>query len=653
MLPTDRINNSLNVTDIDYQNIRENLKDFLKEDPNFTDYDFEGSALSTIIDLLSYVTHINAINANIGINETFLETAQFRGSVVGHARTLGYTPKSATAPAAFVDVVLNDATLGVEFDLPRGYKFKTTINGRSYLFVTVDDHRSNLEGVFEGIKIVEGTFKTAEYIYDPLSFQKYLIQDKDVDVSTLSVEVQASRQSAAVESFVLAKELPDITSNSNIFFLSENPDSRFEVSFGDGAIGRQPEASNIIRLEYVVTNKDLANDARVFSITDPIAGISNVSVRTLASARGGTDKEPIESIKINAPLSFASQNRGVTAKDYEAIIRENFNNVLSVRAWGGEDNIPEVYGKVFISIIPREADILSLDEKSEILNNILIPKSVVTVIPEIVDPEFLFLNVEVAFNFNASFTNLSEEQLKTNVKNRIRSFGQNTLNQFEGVFRYSNFLNVIDTTDDSVLNSFARVFLEKRFVPVVNERRQYIIDFINPLFVRTGDRSVITNTSEFTVGGVDRCRFKDFPTPDPFVRRVAVVTGLGQFERVIRDDVGFLERSRIVLNDFVPDGFTGASVSVEVVPESFDLFSGRNIVLSLNNLRVSAEVDLNTDGRDSSGSRFSSRPIRTLDRSLAPAPADSVSPPPTSPTTTSPPPTSPPPTSPPSGGFTY
>ena len=614
-MPTnDRINNRLSVTDIDYQNIRENLKEFLKDDPNFTDYDFEGSALSTIIDLLSYVTHINAVNANIGINETFLDSAQFRGSVVGHARTLGYTPKSANAPSAFVDITLNNATLGVEYELPRGYKFKTTINGRTFAFVTVDEHKSNLEGVFEGVKIVEGTFKTAEYIYDPLSFQKYLIQEQDVDISTLRVEIQASRQSDVTESFVLAKDLPDITSNSNIYFLAENPDAQFEVSFGDGVIGRQPEPSNIIRLEYVVTNKNLANDARVFSITDPIDGFTNVTIRTISSARGGSDRESIESIKTNAPLTFASQNRGVTAKDYEAVIRENFGNVSSVRAWGGEDNIPAVFGKVFISIIPREADILSLDEKSDILNNILIPKSVVTVIPEIVDPEFLLINAEVSFNFDASLTNLSKEQLRSTVETRIRDFGRNTLNEFEGVFRYSNFLNTIDSTNDAILNSFARVFLEKRFVPIVGQRRQYIIEFINPLFIREGNRPVITQTSEFVVGGVERCRFKDFPTPNPLRRRVAVVTGLGEFERVIRQEVGFLERSRIVLDDFIPDSFTGASVSVEVVPESFDLFSGRNIVLSLNNVRVSAEVDVNTDGRDSSGSRFNPRPVRTIDR---------------------------------------
>ena len=588
------INNRLNAADIDYQNIRDNLKDFLKDDPNFTDYDFDGSALSSIIDLLSYVTHINAINANIGINETFLETAQFRGSVVGHARTLGYTPRSATAPIAFVRVQLNGFTQGVIYNLPRGYRFKTTIDGRTFFFVATDDYQSNTNGVFENVRVAEGTLKSAEYVYDPLSFQRFLIPDSNADVSTLSVEIQSSRTSSVREAFTLGKELPDITAETNAYFIAENSDGLFEVFFGDGVIGRQPEPNNIIRLEYVSTNIESANGARVFSSTDKIEGLS-ASVQTVSPARGGIPRETINSIKRNAPLSYASQNRGVTPRDYESIVRENFANVSSIRVWGGEDNTPPVYGKVFVSILPRETEILSIDEKSDIVNRILIPKSVATITPEIIDPEFLFITSEVFFKYDPSRTNLTESQLRNKVNEAIKTFSETELNQFDGVFRYSNFLNAIDRSDDSILNSFARIFLQRRFIPALNVRRQYEIDYVVPLLTNAGDRNVINKTTEFTVGEISRCRLKDFPTANPNRRRVAVVTGTGQFEQEVRRDVGFIEGSRLVLNNFVPSAFVGSVISIEVVPDSFDIVGEKNIVLAFDcdcdRFNITAEID--------------------------------------------------------------
>lgn len=590
--------NRINVSDIDFNDIRENLVAFLRSQDDFQDYDFEGSGLATLINLLSYVTHYNAINANIGLNETFLDTAQFRGSVVNRAKDLAYIPRSARGATAFVNITIPDVDPGETVIIPKGHRFKTTIEGRTYNFVTTDEYTTDTN-VIEDVKIVQGNYVVSEFIFDVRSSEKNLIPQKDVDISTLTVDVFDSEESSNVESFIQAKELPSIDSDSNVFFVFETPDQFYEITFGDGIIGRPIKDGSIVRAEYVVTKKEEANGARIFELVDPIPGKTGVTLQTASPARGGAERESIESIKSNAPITFASQNRAVTRKDYEAIVRENFANVQSVRAWGGEENVPPVYGKVFVSIVPKETEILSVNERDDILNNILIPKSVASVTPEIVDPDFLFATAEVFFRFDPSKTSLTRNQLKNKVLDTIQDFSKTELGRFDAMFRYSQFLRLIDKTDRSILNSFARIFLQKRFVPVLNQRTRIELDYSVPLLDIRDDRPIINRSSRFTIRGVEGCRLKDFFVDGK--RIVSAVKGTGQFERVIQKRVGFIEDNLLVLDDFVISDFTGLALLVEVIPNSFDVTARRNTVIAFDcaceRFNINAQVDEITDTR--------------------------------------------------------
>jgi len=291
----------LNVSDIDFESIRENLKTYLQSQDALRDYDFEGSAITSIIDVLAYATHYNAVNANIGLNETFLDTAQFRGSVVGHARQLGYTPRSSVAPVAYLDVVVNDPS-SQSLTIPRGHRFKTTIDNTTYEFVT-DQEYDTTDATFTNVKILQGRVRTAEFVYDVASNEKYTIPDVDVDTDTLRVEVYDSVNSSTFRVFTEATKLTSVTEESEIYFLSENPDGLFEITFGDDVIGRALENGNLIRIEYVVTNKTAANGASIFTSIDSVQGNSNLSITTAQVARGGDEREDLDSIRYNAPLS--------------------------------------------------------------------------------------------------------------------------------------------------------------------------------------------------------------------------------------------------------------------------------------------------------------------------------------------------------------
>jgi len=313
------INKRLSVSELDFEDIKSNLKSYLRDQDEFRDYDFEGSALGTLVDILAYATHYNAVNANLGVNETFLDTAQFRGSVVGHARQLGYTPKSSSAPTAVVDITVNNPS-SQSLTLPKGFRLKSKIGNTTYNFVT-DREYSTSNAVFESVSILEGSVKTVEYLYDVRGNEKILIPDSDADTSTLLVEVFDSPTSSTSEAYTPAKEITSITSESAIYFISENPDGLYEITFGDGVIGKALQNNNLVRIEYISTNREEANGARVFTTTETIEGNSNLTITTTQPARGGEGKERIDEIRFNAPLSFASQNRAVTPKDFEAVVR--------------------------------------------------------------------------------------------------------------------------------------------------------------------------------------------------------------------------------------------------------------------------------------------------------------------------------------------
>ena len=401
----------LRVSELDFNTIKGNLKAYLENQSVLNDYNFEGSAIDAMLDVFAYVTHYNSFNANLALNETFIDSAQLRESVVSHAKLLGYTPRSAFAPKAVINITINNPVDIVNQDgsyktitMNKGTQFSSLINGTTYTFVTtktiVTSRDSNGAYIFSGVEVQQGKYQTQEYIYDTSTAEKFELTSENAVTSSLTVNVQESETNTATTNYTLASNLVDILSTSTVYFLNEGRSGFYEVSFGDNIVGKRPTNGNIIQLEYLNTNLDAANGANVFTLADTIQGNSDVTITTVTRASGGSDKEDIDSVKFNAPLSFVSQNRAVTPDDYKSIIQQNFANIDAIAVWGGEDNDPPDYGKVYISIAPKDAETLSSTDKEFIKSQYLKPKNVVSITPEIVDPAYTYIDLQIFYKYN-------------------------------------------------------------------------------------------------------------------------------------------------------------------------------------------------------------------------------------------------------------
>ena len=594
----------LNVAQMDFEQIKANLKDFLRSQSTLQDYDYEGSAMGTLVDLLSYVTHYNAVNANLGLNETFLDTAQFRGSVVGHARQLGYTPRSATTPAAYINIGINSFSGNSVVTIPKGSRFRSVINGQTYEFVTDQEYNSS-SGLFEDVRIIQGSYKTVEYVYDVNSSEKFLIPDVNVDTSNMTVDVYDSETSLTKTTYTRAKLITGITKNSRVYFLAENPDAHYEISFGDGILGAALQNGNRIEVNYLVTDSTAANGANVFTPVGEIYNNSPVTIQTVQRASGGQERETIDEIRRNAPLSFASQNRAVTADDYRAIILENFQNVESIAVWGGEDNDPPSYGNIYISVKPKNGEVLFAAEREILLNEVIRPKAVVSLTPILVDPEYTYISLEVFYKYDVSTTPLSKTTLNTAVRAAIQEYNNTYLVKFDGVLRHSNLVRSIDKANDSILSSSARVYMKKRFTPELNVSERIELQFSGPIYSDPNDQ-VIYKTTSFTYGG-RQCSMRDVVGTDG-VRRIQVIYGEGANVVVIADNVGTIDtaRGRITLTDFLVSNFVGDYIEVTIIPNSLDIAPLRNnlLVIDMNDVAVSGEIDTIVAGQSPAGVNY-------------------------------------------------
>ena len=603
----------LNVADMDFDQIKSSLIQYLSEDDILKDTNFEGSASNTLLDALVYITHFNAVNANMALNETFLDSAQLRQSVVSHAKLLGYTPRSSYAPVAYVDVLMNNPTNITNVDgdfipmtMNRGTSFNTLIDGKTFKFVNeftqTITRNSDGDYKFENIKLIQGQFKTTRYVFDEDASEKYVIPYENVVTSTMTVRIQQSATLNEVEDFILSTDITNVGPDTATYFLQEGQDGLYEIYFGDGVIGKKPENGNIIIVEYAVTDGPDANGATKFSLADNIQGNSDATVTTVTKASGGSEREDLDSIKFNAPLGYVSQNRAVTPDDYKSIIQSNYPNIDAISVWGGEDNDPPDYGKVYISIKPRDAEVLTATDKELIIGQYLKPKNVVSITPTIVDPAYTYIFLEIFFKYNPNLTNLSRDALAINVREAIRSYNANELKRFDGVFRHSNVLAAVDESDPSIINSTVRVKMKKRFTPTLNTERRYDLQF-SSAFYTTSSNEQIMNTTEFTY--LDRqCTLRDALGTDG-VRLVQVVTGTGSSQRILNANIGYLdeENGLVVLTGFNPSAIVGDYIEITLSPESNDLAPRRNELLNIlvDNCTISGEVDTMITGGTSAG----------------------------------------------------
>lgn len=586
------------VTELDFQKIKDSIKDHFRSQSKYNDWDFNGSGLSILLDILAYNTHYNAMVAHFSMNEAFLDSAQIRGNVVSHAKLLGYTPRSALAARASINIVVTAGTSPTDFaTLARGTRFRTTLNGTPYTFVILDPQQAPLTGGttynFTNVELCQGTLKRMIYRVDnAIQSQKFVIPEENVDTTTMRVRVKANEQSNDYTVYTKFSTLSGVTENSTVYFLQENASGKYEIYFGDGILGKKPVSNNIVEIEYVYTDGAIINGASKF---DPVellvAGSISTIVTTVEVSYGAADRESIESIRYNAPFTYTAQNRAVTADDYRAIIEREIGNIDAISVWGGEDAAVPDYGKVFISIKPVGTDYLTASEKNNIINNILRTKNVVSITPVLVDPEYTSISLDVFFKYNSNLTDRSKVELQALVLDTISNYNDTFLKRFDGVFRYSQFLKAIDVADPSILNSDARVFMYKEVVPSTTISNYFDLQYSSPIYKSTGSESIIT-TSAFTIDGIDHY-FGDSPITGSNNRTVYMYKVVNNTTiRVM--DVGLIypTEGRVVIGGFIPD--TATPIRITVLPDSNDLAPKRNQLLEIDLTSVTITGDIDT-----------------------------------------------------------
>jgi len=613
----------MEITELDFDNIKSNLKTYLKGQTEFTDFDFEGSGMSVLLDTLAYNTHYNAFMANMAANEMFLDTAVKRNSVTSHAKALGYTPTSAKASIAYVDVTVNDANTA-SVVMPAGYAFNTTISGVGYQFVnTTARTLQSTAGVytFSNIPIYEGSWVTTNYTVNLNdSDQKFILNNDNVDVSTLLVQIQTSSSDTTTTTYTLANNLVEVKSTSTVYFTQETLDGEWEIYFGDGVVGKSLVDGNIVQLSYVVTNGTAANGAQSFTAASALSGFNNISIALQTAAAGGAVAEEIDTIKYNAPFSYAAQNRTVTAADYKAIVPQLYPNVKAIAVWGGEFNNPAVYGKVYISILPKTGTVLTTATKASIVD-LLQDYNVVSVTPEVIDLETTKVVPTVTFKYDANATTKSTEALASLITTAITSYSTTSLEKFESVFRYSPFTTLIDEVDPAVLSNITTINMSKTFKPTLGTALQYTITFSNALYhpftgynlLTTGvvHGGILTSTG-FTITGDTNTYYLEDDGSGLVTAyyisgtsKVYLTTGSVGTIDYLTGDVVLTKINIGTVGDV--DGADSTYIRLTVQPASNDVVPVRNQILEIDliNLSVTGVADTIAAGAGDAGVNYS------------------------------------------------
>jgi hypothetical protein len=528
----------LRVTELDFDTIKQNLKTFLNQQSEFTDYDFEGSGLSVLLDILAYNTHYQAYYLNMIANEAFMDTALLRDSVVSHAKTLGYVPYSRKASRATINFTANtNSNTTATLTIPRGFRFLSNdIDGVSYSFVTLSETKvtkSNTNFSFINLPIYEGQLATYSYTHNEATNPKqvFTLPDNSVDTTTITVTVQPSSTNTEISVYSLATDSSNTTTQSEVFYLQEGKAQQYQIYFGDNVIGKKLPDGAIITISYLVTNGDVANKANNFVATETLAdslnnALTDFIIDPVSEAAGGAERESVDNIKFAAPLQFTTQNRLVTFKDYETYIQKSYPAVTSVSVWGGEDETPPTFGTVYVALKPKENYYLSDTEKQRIIDEIIKPKAVVAVQTIIRDPEFLYLLVSSDVSYDKNKTTLTEEQLKTAIRNAILRYKITYLDKFSGKFVESRVQDAIDSVDrNAILGSTIVTRVQKRFTPDVTAAVPYTIDFGVPL--RRGTIGNKLESTFFTVAdaeGIDRqVQFDEIPQSFSGISSIKVI----------------------------------------------------------------------------------------------------------------------------------
>ena len=531
-------NTTLTVTDLDFDSIKNNLKIFLRSQTRFQDFDFEGSGMSVLLDLLAYNTHYNAYYLNMIANEMFLDTSKLRQSTVSHAKLINYVPESSHGAETKLNIRVTPSVnedQGVStLTLDKYTKvFGGSLDGVNYPFVVSDSYTVDKDAnsfLFSNVTIKQGEVVTRQFLMDSTNTKRrFEIPSASVDLNTVIVTVQESSSNTDTFVYNIAEDLTEITRDSKVYFIEENEDGNYRVYFGDDVIGKKPTNGNIINITYIDSVGSIANKINVFTVSANVGSFNdNVRVSSTGATYSGTEKETIEQVKYHAPYFYTAQNRAVTIYDYETLITKDYPNIDSVAVWGGEDNVPVVYGKVFLSLKTKENFFLSNLEKENIKNSLIENRNVLTVLPEIVDPSYTYIFVRGSVYYDPTLTQYTSAQIRSFVVASIEDYKIDYLGKFRSGFQKSVIQQYIQDSEKSITGSDIKVILQKRIPITLSQTQSYTLDYGIP--IKKGDFN--SSVSSYpSLGIVDtnfvtrQVFFEEVPSISSGIERIDIVNG--------------------------------------------------------------------------------------------------------------------------------
>ena len=589
----------LNIADLDFDTIKGNLKDYFGSQSEFTDHNFEGSAISVLLDVLAYNTYYNSYYLNMLASESFLDSAQLRDSVVAKASMLGYTPRSARGSQAYVNLNITASDNPASITVDKDTQFISTVNGTSYTFATANSTVITPVGgnyATNNVLLRQGVPLTFKYTVDTANTeQRFLLPNANTDIDTLVVSVQESVADTNTSVYAKATDITTVNATSNVYFINEHTEGQYRVQFGDGVLGRKPITGNIVFLNSLVTEGTDTNGANTFTAASTVGGYSTVSVVTANSAIGGLDKETIESIKFNAPKNYEAQNRAVTTDDYKKLVEDNVAGLETVAVWGGQDNDTPKFGAVYVSAKPAGADALSTSQKT-LIKAALSDYNIVAISPEVVDPDLISLIFSLTVKYDSRKTTKASGVIAASVIDTIQSYKTNNLNKFGSIFRYSVLSKQVDVTDTSILGNLLTLTAKKGLTPSTTANNSYTISFNNAIYNPSSTFEGAVSSSTFSYTDAAGTTYSTSYLDDlNGVMRVYYYSG--DEKVIIANNVGTVTYSNghVTLTSFKPDSYSGSTLDFTITPSTNDLIPVRNQLFTIANTDITVTMQDDAD----------------------------------------------------------
>lgn len=588
------MSDNLIVSNLDFNSVKDQFKEYMKTQSEFMDYNFEGSTLNVLFDILGYNTYMNNFYLNMVANESFIDTAVLRSSIVSKAKALNYIPRSAKSASMTVRVKIIPNNSPSVIIIPEGRIFSTSYENNTYYFVTDKSYSvsPDEQGVFiQDIELKEGNYLTHTYVYDIDNPVNFYIPNSNVDISSIKVKIKSNSTTTNVTEYSRVDDITTLNPDSTVYYLEEDINGQYRVFFGDNLLGKSLTNQNVVIIEYRTCSGTKPNQINSITINDWLAydSANNLNRYTPSSisvtipAIGGLDKESESSIKFNAPRNYTLQNRCVTTNDYIQFIKQNYPDIQSLNVWGGEDNVPPVYGRCFISAKPYDGYTLTLIKKNEIISQIK-KRNVLSIEPIFADPTFIFVNPTVNVKYSSIATTLSADGVKNKIVQKIIDYENNDLSIFENSFKYSKFLQLIDSSDTSISSNETSVTFEKRFVPFLNSNVLYTIQFDTRIHRPFDGYTGSVSSSGFTTTLSNETSYID--DDGHGVLRLYYLSNGNRL--YLNSNIGTLDYTsgKFVINGIIITDYSGDSISIYIDPENNDYVPVRNQIILISNTKI-------------------------------------------------------------------